>query len=67
VNQLEKLELVEIQYDHIKISEQNLASFLFYKAFIADSYLSLEELFLNYYASHTKEMQDSIISANNSF
>ena len=34
-NSFYKLELAEIQFEHVKVPEQNLATFFFYKAFIA--------------------------------
>ena len=37
IEKLDRLELVEIRYDYVKIPEQNLAIFLFYKAFVKDN------------------------------
>lgn len=64
---LERLELLEIQYDYIKISEQNLSTFFFYKAFIKDDILSFEILLNRYFQNNQQRFKDCIISANNSF
>ena len=44
IEKLDRLELVEIRYDYVKIPEQNLATFFFYKAFIKDNLLAFEIL-----------------------
>lgn len=67
IEKLDRLELVEIQYDYIKISEQNLSTYFFYKAFIKDSLLSFETLLLNYFDSNTNRFTDCVIPANNTF
>ena len=48
IDKLDKLELVEIQFEHIKIPEQNLSTYFFYKAFIKDNLLSFETLLNKY-------------------
>ena len=64
---LERLELLEIQYDYIKISEQNISTFFFYKSFIKDDLLSFETLITNYFDNNVSRFKDCIISANNNF
>ena len=67
IDKLDKLELVEIQFEHVKIPEQNLSTYFFYKAFIKDSLLSFETLLNNYYESNKNRFKDCIIPANNTF
>lgn len=64
---LERLELLEIQYDYIKISEQNVSTFFFYKSFIKDDLLSFETLLNNYFDNYSSRFRDCIIPANNNF
>lgn len=64
---LDKLELVEIQFEHIKIPEQNLSTYFFYKAFIKDDLLSFEVLLSNYFESNNYRFNDCVIPANNTF
>ncbi len=64
---LDKLELVEIQFEHVKVPEQNLAVFFFYKAFIKDSLLSFAVLLNNYFENFKNRFTDSVIPANNTF
>jgi hypothetical protein len=67
IDKLDKLELVEIQYEHVKIPEQNLATFFFYKAFIKDNLLSFNILLNNYFENYKNRFMESIIPANNTF
>lgn len=67
IDKLDKLELVEIRFDHVKIPEQNLATYFFYKAFIKDGLLSFETLLTNYFESNTNRFKDCVIPANNTF
>lgn len=64
---LHQKELVEIQYNHIRISEQVMATYFFYIVFIRDGLLSFETLLFNYFESDKYHIKDSIIPANNSF
>ncbi|QXP62317.1 ATP-binding protein [Polaribacter sp. HaHaR_3_91] len=64
---LDKLELAEIQFEHVKVPEQNLAIFFFYKAFIKDNLLSFQILLNNYFENYQNRFTDSIIPANNTF
>lgn len=67
IDTLDKLELVEIQFEHVKVPEQNLATFFFYKAFIKDNLLSFNTLLNNYFENYKNRFTDNIISANNAF
>ena len=67
VERLDKLELVEIQYEYVKISEQNISTYFFYKAFIKDDLLSFETLINKYFENNTYRFTDCVIPANNTF
>jgi hypothetical protein len=67
IDQLDKLEIVNIQYEYVKIPEQNMATFFFYKAFIKDNLLSFSTLIEKYFESNKNRFQDCIIPANNTF
>src|SRR5690606_7365247 len=67
IDSLERLELVEIQFEHVKIPEQNLATYFFYKAFIKDKTLRFDTLLENYFESNTDRFRDCVIPANNTF
>ncbi len=67
IERLDKLELVEIQYDYVKIPEQNLATFFFYKSFIKDNLLSFETLLQKYFEKNKDRFRDTIIPSNNTF
>lgn len=67
IDKLDKLELVEIQFEHVKIPEQNLSTYFFYKAFIKDSLLSFEVLLSKYFDSNSDRFRDCVIPANNTF
>lgn len=67
IDKLDKLELVEIQFDHVKIPEQNLSTYFFYKAFIKDNLLSFETLLNKYFDSNRDRFRDCVIPANNTF
>lgn len=67
INKLDKLELVEIQFEHVKVTEQNLATFFFYKAFIKDNLLSFKTLLNNYFGNYKNRFTDIVIPANNTF
>lgn len=67
IDKLDKLELVEIQFEHVKIPEQNLSTYFFYKSFIKDDLLSFETLLNKYYDSNSDRFKDCVIPANNTF
>ena len=67
IEKLDRLELVEIQYDYVKIPEQNLATFFFYKAFIKDNLLEFEILLKRYFNENKSRFKDCVIPANNTF
>lgn len=67
IDKLDKLELVEIQFEHVKIPEQNLSTYFFYKAFIKDNLLSFEILLNKYFDNNSNRFRDCVIPANNTF
>jgi hypothetical protein len=67
IDSLEKMELVEVQYDYVKIGEQNLANYFFYRTFVRDHTLSFEQLLAHYFASNPDRFRDCVIPANNTF
>lgn len=67
IEKLNRLELLAVKYNYVKIPEQNLALFFFYKAFIRDALLSFETLFNQYFETNTARFRDCVIPANNSF
>lgn len=64
---LHKKELVEIQYDHVKVSEQIMSTYFFYKSLIKEKVLSFRTLLSNYFNNWKYRFNDTIIPANNSF
>lgn len=67
IDELEKRELVEVQYNHARVSEQVMATYFFYKVFIKDEILSFKTLLFNYFSLWKKRFSDTIIPSNNSF
>ncbi|WP_188049126.1 ATP-binding protein [Flavobacterium sp. GP15] len=67
IDKLDKLELVEIQFEHVKIPEQNLSTYFFYKTFVKQDLLSFETLLKYYFDSYTYCFKDSVIPANNTY
>jgi len=67
IDHLNNLELVELQYGHVKIPEQNLSTFFFYKAFVKDDLLSFKQLLKGYFQENKGRFKDCVIPANNTF
>jgi len=49
IEELHKRELIEVQYNHARISEQVIATYFFYKLFIKDDNLPFHKLIFNFY------------------
>lgn len=58
-------ELVDIYSDIVKISEQNLGLYYFYKAFFVDGLLSFDTLLELFFTSHVTYFKDTIIPITN--
>jgi hypothetical protein len=67
ITKLEKLEFIDVFDTHVKVSEQNTATYYFYKVFIKDNLLSFDILLSNYFNSHEQRFRDCVIPANNTF
>lgn len=67
IDELHKRELVEVQYNIVRISEQVFATYVFYKVFIKEQALSYRTLLDNYFPKWMPRFRDTIIPANNSF
>ena len=67
IDKLEDVELLNRQFGHVKIPEQNLANFLFYKAFIDRELLAFGKLLVKYFDNNTDRFKDCVVSANNTF
>lgn len=67
IEELHKRELVEIQYNHIRISEQVMATYFFYVVFIRDNRLSFEKLLFNYFDSHKFSFKEALYPSSHSF
>jgi len=63
VKRLEKIEIVNVKFEYVKIEEQNLATFFFYRAFIKDNLLSLEMLLKEYFFKNTNRFRDCLYPA----
>ncbi len=69
VTYLERLELLESTSDNsiIRISDQVLSAYFFYKVFLKNKLLDFSILLHNYFESHSNRFRDTIIPANNDF
>lgn len=67
IEELHKRELIEVQFNRVRISEQVMATYFFYKVFIKDQILSFDILINNFFPDMKSRFMDSIIPANNSF
>jgi len=63
IDHLDNLEIVSTQYGYVKIQEQNIATFFFYKAFIKDSLLSFYTLLEKYFENNITRFNDCVIPA----
>lgn len=59
-DKLHSLDLIELNYQHIKIGEQNLSTYFFYKVFIKDQLLSFESLWNNYFELQEHRFKDTV-------
>jgi len=66
---LERMELVESNADYsiIKIAEQVLGTFFFYKVFLKDKLIDFGSLLGQFFETHKSRVKDMVIPANNIF
>ncbi|EDP96391.1 hypothetical protein U8527_09790 [Kordia algicida OT-1] len=57
---LHNLDFIELNYHHVRIGEQNLSTYYFYKVFIKDKLLSFDSLWRNYFNSHQQRFRDTL-------
>tara|TARA_R110002096_G_scaffold21498_7_gene69865 strand:+ start:4882 stop:8613 length:3732 start_codon:yes stop_codon:yes gene_type:complete len=65
VDSIEKLhthDLILLNFGYAKIGEQNLATYFYYKVFIKDKLLSINNLLKYYFSTHSNRFSDSIKS-----
>jgi len=59
-DKLHNLDLVELNYEHVRIGEQNLSTYFFYKVFIKDKLLSFAQLWNNYFDQLEYRFKDTV-------
>ena len=66
---LEQLELIELSEDLkvIKIADQVLSTYFFYRTFFKDKILNFKSILEIFFDSHINRIKDTIIPANNTF
>lgn len=69
IAELEKIELLESTADNsiIKISDQVLSTYFFYKVFIQDKLLDFKTLLFNYFPAYSNRFKESIVASSNDF
>lgn len=67
VDFLNRIEVVDIKFDYVKITEQNLSTYFFYKAFIKDNVLSFKTLLKEFYENYPNHFSDCLIPSINNF
>lgn len=59
-DRLHSLDLVELNYQHVRIGEQNLSTYFFYKVFIKDKLLSFTQLWNKYFDLFENRFKDTV-------
>ncbi|HLP13822.1 MAG TPA: ATP-binding protein [Flavobacteriales bacterium] len=69
IEKLEQLELLETSVDMnmVKVSEQVLSTYFFYKVFLKDKVLDFSIILNNYFGDFDSRIKDTVIPANNTF
>lgn len=67
LDELSKRELIEISGDNVRISEQVMSTYFFYKIFIKDKKLSFNKLLFGYLDDFSHRFADTVIISNNTF
>ena len=66
-DRLHSLDLIELNYEHVKIGEQNLSTYFFYKVFIKDRLLSFRSLWNNYFERQEYRFKDTVYPIHQCF
>lgn len=66
-DKLHELDLIELNYHHVRIGEQNLSTYFFYKVFIKDQLLSFESLWKDYFEKYEHRFRDTVYPMSISF
>ena len=64
INELHERELIEKKYNHIRVSEQVMATYFFYRVFISDAILSFKDLLSNFFPAWGHRFLDSVLPLN---
>ena len=67
IDRLEARELLEVRNSYIKVSEQIMATYFFYKVFIKDKILSFRSLLFKFFPDYKKRFEDTLTPASNTF
>jgi len=68
LKKLNALEVVDVFEDYsVRISDQILGNYIFYKIFIKDKILAFSNLLLYFFKTHPQRIRDSIVPAVNNF
>ncbi len=59
-DRLHSLDLIEVNYQHVRIGEQNFSTYFFYKVFIKDRILSFESLLMKYFEQNEHRFRDTV-------
>lgn len=62
IERLHSLDLILLNFGHAKIGEQNLATYFFYKVFVKEKLLSINDLLKHYFLTYSNRFSDSIES-----
>lgn len=66
-DKLHSLDLIEMNYQHVRIGEQNLSTYFFYKVFIKERLLSFKSLWYNYFELQEHRFKDTVFPMHQSF
>lgn len=66
-DKLHSLDLIELNYQHVRIGEQNLSTYFFYKVFIKDRLLSFKSLWGNYFERQEHRFKDTVYPMHQNF
>lgn len=67
LEELSRRELIEFSGMNVRISEQIMGTYFFYKVFVKDQKLSFNKLLFEYFDDFSHRFSDTVILANNTF